>query len=101
MSPSSSVPSPGPGLPVDQAKADLAARLGVPVGQVTVVSSAEVTWPDSSLGCPEPGMNYAQVLTNGTRIVLGVDGKEYHYHSGDRRPPFLCENPQQARPSAS
>jgi hypothetical protein len=80
--------------PVEQAKADLAKRLGVEAAQVTVVSSSEVTWPDGSLGCPEPGMNYTQALVPGSRIILESAGKQYHYHSGGTRPPFLCTNPQ-------
>jgi hypothetical protein len=80
--------------PVEQAKADLAERLGVPVDEITLVSTEEVTWPDSSLGCPQPGMMYAQVLTSGTRTTLAAGGKQYSYHSGGQRPPFLCETPQ-------
>jgi hypothetical protein len=92
--PSSSTPSPDrTGGPVEQAKADLANRLGVDPGQVTVVSSSEVTWPDGSLGCPQPGMVYTQALVDGSRIILEAGGKQYHYHSGGSRPPFLCENP--------
>ncbi|GAA1594850.1 hypothetical protein GCM10009789_56150 [Kribbella sancticallisti] len=101
VSPSTQPPTPGPSTPtgpaqgpVEQAKSDLAGRLGVPVEAVTVVSTEEVTWPDGSLGCPQPGMRYTQVLVNGSRIVLTVDGKRYHYHSGGRRGPFLCTNPQ-------
>lgn len=90
-SPSNSAPSGGP---VDQAKADLARRLSVDAAQVTVVSSDEVTWPDGSLGCSEPGMRYTQALIQGNRTVLEVDGRQYHYHSGGHRAPFLCEHPQ-------
>jgi hypothetical protein len=89
---SSSSPAPG-GSVVEQAKADLTKRLGVDSGQVRVVSSDEVTWPDGSLGCPEPGMHYTQALVPGTRTVLEVDGKQYAYHSGGPRAPFLCEHP--------
>ena len=80
--------------PAEQAKADLAARLGVDPAQVTVVSSEEVTWRDGSLGCPEPGMLYTQALIPGHRTILEAAGKQYDYHSGANRPPFLCENPQ-------
>jgi hypothetical protein len=79
---------------VELARADLAGRLGVPVDEVTLVSATEVTWRDSSLGCPQPGMNYAQVLTDGSRIVLAVGGKQDQYHSGGQRPPFFCATPQ-------
>ena len=98
MTPSSSSPSesdsPPSSGPADLAKADLVKRLGVDAAQVSVVSSAEVMWRDGSLGCPEPGMHYTQALVNGSRIVLESGGKQYHYHSGPSRPPFLCENPQ-------
>lgn len=73
---------------------DLADRLGVAVDVVEVTRVEEVTWRDASLGCPQPGMAYAQVLTNGTLVVLEVDGTTYEYHAGGPRAPFLCENPQ-------
>ena len=75
---------------VAQAKADLAARLGIDVAQVTVVSSTETTWSDGSLGCPQPGMHYTQALIDGTRTILEANGTRYDYHSGGARPPFLC-----------
>ncbi|MEU8224111.1 hypothetical protein [Kribbella sp. NPDC048915] len=97
-SPSSSTPSASPsatpgGSVTDQAKADLAQRLGVDAAQIRVISSEEVTWRDGSLGCPEPGMMYTQALVPGTRTVLEAGGKQYHYHSGGHRAPFLCERP--------
>jgi len=80
--------------PVAQpAVTDLAARLGVDESAITVVSVEEVTWPDGSLGCPEPGMMYSQALEDGTLIVLDVDGTIYEYHGGVGRDPFYCENP--------
>ncbi|MGW6200017.1 hypothetical protein ACWF0M_28005 [Kribbella sp. NPDC055110] len=91
---SSSSSSSASGSVVDQAKTDLAKRLGVEAAQVTVVSSEDVTWPDGSLGCPEPGMYYTQALVPGNRTVLEAGGKQYSYHSGGHRAPFLCEQPQ-------
>ena len=93
-SPDPTTPPTLPADPVEQAKADLAAHLRVDPAQVAVVSTAEVTWRDGSLGCPEPGMFYTQALIPGIRTILEVAGKQYHYHSGTGRPPFLCENPQ-------
>jgi hypothetical protein len=72
---------------------DLAERLGVDESAITVVSIEEVTWPDGSLGCPEPGMMYSQALEDGTLIVLDVDGTTYEYHSGVGADPFYCETP--------
>ena len=83
-----------PSDPVEQAKADLVAHLRVDPAQVTVVSTGDVTWRDGSLGCPEPGMFYTQALIPGTRTILEVAGKQYHYHSVGGRAPFRCENPQ-------
>ena len=73
---------------------DLAKRLSVEPAEIAVVSAQEVTWSDGSLGCPEPGMNYAQVLTEGSLIVLESGGRRYEYHSAAGKPPFYCENPK-------
>lgn len=75
--------------------ADLADRLDVEPSEVVVVSADAVTWSDSSLGCPQSGRMYAQVLTDGIRIVLEVDGDAYQYHSAVDADPFLCEDPQE------
>jgi len=65
------------------AKKDLAARLGISPGNIIVAESGEATWPDASLGMPEPGQMYAQMLTEGFRIVLEAGGKRYEYHFGN------------------
>lgn len=67
------------------AKADLALRIGIDQEQIAVVSVKAVTWPDTGLGCPEPGMFYAQVLTPGYRILLSHAGVQYTYHSDQAR----------------
>ncbi len=84
---------------VEGARADLAGRLGMPVDQVQVVQVEEVEWPDASLGCPEPGMMYAQVVTPGYRIILDAEGQEYKYHADRRGQAVYCparELPQPA-----
>jgi len=63
------------------AQADLAEQLGVSPDEIEVVSAEAVEWGDSSLGCPQEGMMYAQVLTPGYRIVLGYGGETYAYHT--------------------
>lgn len=81
-----------PGLQpyIDTAVADLAERLSIDAGQIAVSSATLKVWPDTSLGCPQPGMRYTQVPTDGALIVLTVDGKPYNYHAGGSRPPFWC-----------
>lgn len=92
-------PSPGSSLgatdpAVNTAVADLAARLQIDGAQVAVSRHEEVSWPDSSLGCPRPGFNYTQVITAGYLIVLTVDGRSYEYHGKAGQPPFYCESPR-------
>ena len=67
--------------PVMAAVADLAARVGVAQDTITVASIEEVTWPDASLGNPQPGNMYAQVLTPGYRVFLMAAGERYEYHT--------------------
>ena len=52
-----------------------------------------VEWRDSSLGCPEPGKAYLQVITPGYLFVLEAGGKTYEYHADRGNRVILCENP--------
>jgi hypothetical protein len=92
--------------PADQevatlAKADLAERLTIPVEQIDLLEVRAVTWPDSSLSCPQPGMMYAQVQQQGLLIRLGAAGEMYFYHSGPDQKPFLCEQLSQILSTAT
>ena len=82
---------PGMEALVEQAREDLAQRLSVPVEQIAVLEAKAVVWPDASLGCPQPGMEYLQVLTEGLLIRLGIGPIQYEYHGGGRQDPFLCQ----------
>jgi hypothetical protein len=75
---------------VERARVDLADRLQTPLEKVLVIEQVEKTWPDSSLGCPKPGMAYRQVLVNGSRLMLEVAGRNYNYHAGSSRDYFYC-----------
>ena len=67
---------------VKLAKQHLSAKLSISDEEITVVSVEKVDWPDTSLGLPEPGKVYAQVIVPGFRIVLAAKGEEYEYHAG-------------------
>ena len=84
---------------IDIAVADLAQRLSIDATQVDVVSATLAEWPDSALGCPQPGMRYAQVATDGSLIVLMAEDKAYRYHAGGSRTPFLCEQVAKSPPT--
>lgn len=69
---------------------DLAGR-GV-TGTPIVVSAEAVTWNDSSLGCPKPGMMYSQVITPGMKVVVKVGETTYDYRFGRGDVPKLCSD---------
>ena len=68
-----------------------AAHLGVAATAVRVDSVDAREWPDSSLGCPSPGMLYAQVVTAGYVVVVSGAGKQLEYHIAPRGQPVLCQ----------
>lgn len=63
----------------DPVVAEIAKVAGVPVTEVTIVSAESVTFPDGSLGCPQPGMVYTQALVDGWKIVATAGGTTYDY----------------------
>jgi hypothetical protein len=71
----------GAQLVVQLAIADLARKLDLAPGEIAVLSVDAVEWPDTSLGCPQPGMMYAQVITPGYRVFLQAEGQTYEYHT--------------------
>jgi len=76
---------------VQQAKEDLAERLKIDIERIELLAFELVTWSDSSLGCPQPGMAYPQVPVDGAVIRLAAGDQTYEYHTGGTRSPFLCE----------
>ncbi len=81
---------PGAEQTVAAVRADAARRSGLTPDQVRVLGVEEVDWPDTSLGCPEPGKFYAQVITPGYKITVRAGDTAYEYHA-DRAGRFvLC-----------
>ena len=57
-----------------------------------LVELAAVEWGDASLGCPEPGMMYVQVITPGFSFRFNHDERVYEYHtSQDGSSVVQCE----------
>ncbi len=75
---------------IEEAKDDLVKQFGVNADQIHVTESRAVTWPDASLGCPQPDMAYAQVITPGYWVLLEADGKQYPYHTDQNGQFILC-----------
>ena len=44
-------------------------------------SSESVQWSDASLGCPQEGMLYAQVITPGYKLVFNLSGTAHPVHT--------------------
>jgi hypothetical protein len=73
------------------AREDLAQKLGLAPEAIQLVSVEGVEWSDTSLGCPQPGMMYAQVITPGFRVMLEAGGQTYEYHTDTGNYVVLCQ----------
>jgi hypothetical protein len=77
-----------PDVVTQVALATASEQLGVPTDALVVTAAVQQTWPDSSLGCPQPGLAYSQVVTPGWLITVDtVDGAaevEVHTDRGSR-----------------
>ena len=75
---------------VQLALEDAAKRSKRDAASLKVVLAELVTWPDGSLGCPQPGMAYTQALVAGYRIRIVAGSETLEYHGGARGRPFFC-----------
>jgi hypothetical protein len=92
-------PAPPPAAPpsgiappaiVDVVVADAAARLQVDPSEVQVMRWERVAWPDSSLGCPQPGGVYLQVITPGWLVMVEAAGQTLEYHTDEAGHLAVC-----------
>jgi hypothetical protein len=70
---------------------DAAARLSISPNELSVDRVEAREWGDSSLGCPQPGNLYSQIVTPGFLIVINSGGKQLEYHSDTRARVVLCK----------
>ena len=73
---------------IDAALRDATTRLGGVAASVERAEQRE--WGDSSLGCPQPGSFYAQVITPGYLIVVAGGAKRLEYHTDTRGRAVMC-----------
>jgi hypothetical protein len=69
----------------------IVAATGADPQAVKIISVTEADFSDSSLGCPEPGMAYMQVITRGYRVVAEYDGLQYDVRGSGKRG-IVCNN---------
>jgi hypothetical protein len=84
-------PLPGSEESLAAAIADLVEQAGLAEEEIRLVSMEAVEWRDASLGCPQEGFMYAQVITPGYLIILEAAGQEYEYHTDQRANVVLCQ----------
>ena len=69
----------------DQARRDLAGRLGIAENGIDVELAEQADFPDAALGAPIEDEMSAQVITPGWRIRLQANGKTYEYRASARQ----------------
>lgn len=79
---------------VRQAVAALASEARIPASDIRVVRADPREWPDTSLGCPQPGRVYLDVITPGYLVVLQARGQQYEYHTDQSKMVVRCDNTQ-------
>lgn len=79
------------------ARLEFANRLNVPVDAVRVVDMLNITWLDSSLGCPQPDSNPTAQNSPGYRIALDYRGDIAVYHA-DFRAVTFCPDGRELLP---
>jgi hypothetical protein len=100
ISPTSGVPQMTASAPADprlqdlieKTKDDLANRLATTKEEISLIEVTGVEWSDSSLDCPQPGMEYLQVITPGYRILLQTNNQFYEYHTNRDTYFVYCED---------
>ncbi len=75
---------------VSLAKKDLTERLKITEDKVTLVKTAEVTWPNSALGCPSPGKVYPPKKVPGYQILFTANDVTYTYNTDWSGQVVLC-----------
>ena len=56
-------------------------NLDLAADEITLVSTEAMDWPDSCLGVPQEGLDCAQTITPGFRIILESNGREVEYRT--------------------
>lgn len=74
--------------------------LSLPIAEVTLISLQAHDFNDSSLGCPEPGMAYQQVVTPGHSAIVEAEGRRFDIRvaGGHGR---ICRNNKNRKPKTN
>jgi hypothetical protein len=69
---------------------DAARRFNVAESAVVLARAEQLTWSDGSLGCPQAGHMYTQMLVAGFRVVAKTSAGELTYHTDSRGSVVSC-----------
>ncbi len=75
---------------VSLAKQRLAEKFQLDPQEFRLFSILPMSWPDSSLGCPQPGVLYQPVVTPGYQMVFEGGGQTYVVHSDQSDYVVIC-----------
>lgn len=78
-----SYPNEGLTLAQQAAIAALSKILNVPPGQITLISTEAVNWPDGCLGVQRAGVMCTQAIVPGYKIILEANGTQYEVHTDE------------------
>ncbi|MGI9224873.1 MAG: NAD(P)-dependent alcohol dehydrogenase [Woeseiaceae bacterium] len=78
----------------------LSEELAIASDDIEVVHVSIIDWPDSSLGCPQPGVQYLQAVTRGSVVLLRANNKVHRVHVGKDHA-VVCDTPFQGGLPAS
>jgi hypothetical protein len=69
----------------EKAREAVRSRLGASADRVHLVEVVPARWSDASLGCPEKGKVYAQVLTEGYQVRVRFEDRTFDVRVADGR----------------
>ncbi len=68
--------------------------------EIHFIESEALDWMDASLGCPQPGRSYDQVITPGHRVILAYQNQYYNVHLSAHHG-LICTRPDGILPAPS
>ncbi|MDX2416298.1 MAG: hypothetical protein QNK19_02435 [Xanthomonadales bacterium] len=68
----------------------LSQKIGAERNDIVLIRLSRFNWPNSALGCPQPGMMYTDAIVPGYLALLKHGEKSYRVHMGNGRG-LICE----------
>lgn len=82
---------------IDLARSALAEHQSISEAGINVQSILAQEWPDTGLGCPQPGAQYLQIISRGFQVRLKASGTVHAVHVSGKAA-VVCERTVQGKP---